>query len=155
MNQTVERRIRTQRSEDLRRLADQGERAGVRVLIDHRTGTHVATSASDPTRCYVVSVEGGCTCKGYLVWGRCQHFAVLLAQLGRIPDVAPLPLGRSVERPACPACHGRGWGYADVGSDRWPAQVPCRACVQVAVEALAGDVNERGTYVMGSDRPAA
>ena len=79
----------------------------------------------------------------------------ILAELGRIPDVEPLPLGRSVERPACPACHGRGWTYVDVGGDLFPVRVPCRVCGQVAVEELAGDVNEHGAYVMDGDRHAA
>ena len=92
----VERRIGIQRAEDLRRLADQGERNGVRILVDHRTGQHVATSATDLTRCYHVDAERGCTCRGYAVWGRCQHHSLLLAELGCSPDVEdvePEPAG--------------------------------------------------------------
>jgi len=32
------------RAEDLRRLANQAERAGVPVLVDYTTGAHIATS---------------------------------------------------------------------------------------------------------------
>ncbi len=54
---------------------------------EHDTGQHVATSASDPTRCYHVDAERGCTCKGYGAWGRCQHHSLLLAELGRLGEV--------------------------------------------------------------------
>ena len=91
MDQTIERRIATQRAEDWARLAGQGERNGVRILVDHRSGQHVATSASDPTRCYHVDAERGCTCKGWAVWNRCQHHSLLLAQLGWLPDLDPEP----------------------------------------------------------------
>ncbi|MDP9358507.1 MAG: hypothetical protein M3R02_25120, partial [Chloroflexota bacterium] len=73
MTTAVTRRVSTQRAEDLHRLANQGERKGVKILVDPRTGQHVATSASDPTRCYHVDVERGCTCPGYAAWQRCQH----------------------------------------------------------------------------------
>ncbi|MDP9472778.1 MAG: hypothetical protein M3Q71_19295, partial [Chloroflexota bacterium] len=84
MNTATTRRIGTQRVEDLHRLAAQGERKGVRILVDHRTGQHVATSASDPTICYHLDVERGCTCPGYAAWQRCQHHSLLLSQLGRL-----------------------------------------------------------------------
>ena len=85
MDQRIARRIANQHAEDLRRLADQGERNNVRILVDAKTGEHVATSASDPTRCYHVSVTG-CTCKGWAYWRRCQHHSLLLSELGLIPD---------------------------------------------------------------------
>ena len=96
MRPHVEQRVQDQRAEDLRRLADQGERNGVRLLAT-RDGTHVATSATDPTRAYVVT-PAGCQCKGHGFWGRCQHWALLLSELGLIPDagadeVAVLPWG--------------------------------------------------------------
>jgi len=84
MHPRIERRIADQRGEDVRRLADQGERNNVRILVDAKTGEHVATSASDPTRCYHVSVAGGCTCRGFTYWGRCQHHSLLLSELGLI-----------------------------------------------------------------------
>ncbi len=103
--QTTAQRISTQRAEDLARLASQGEKKGLRFLVflvDHRTGAHVATSASDPSRCYQVDAERGCTCKGFDTWGRCQHHSLLLAELGRLPEPAAAPVL------VCPACGGRG-----------------------------------------------
>ena len=118
MQPHVEQRVRDQQAEDLRRLADLGERNGVRILLT-RDGTHVATSASDQTRAYVVSATGGCQCKGFGVWGRCQHWALLLAELGLIPDAGSAP---------CPACEGRGWGepWWVPGTDAYA--VSCRSC---------------------------
>ncbi|MDP9355089.1 MAG: hypothetical protein M3R02_07365 [Chloroflexota bacterium] len=134
MDTATTRRISTQRVEDLLRLADQGERNGIRILVDHRTGQHVATSASDPTRCYQVDAERGCTCKGYGAWGRCQHHSLLLSELGRLPDLDPVVTDVViVEAPApCRACRGEGWirAYTGGGLSDWVA-VPC-SCRAVA-----------------------
>ena len=86
MQAQIERRVQEQRAEDLRRLADKGEANGVKMLVT-RDGTHIATSASEPTRAYVVSAAGGCQCKGYAYWGRCQHHSLLLSELGLISDL--------------------------------------------------------------------
>ncbi|MDP9353911.1 MAG: hypothetical protein M3R02_01255 [Chloroflexota bacterium] len=135
MNTATSRRIGTQCVEDLHRLASQGEKKGVRILVDPRTGQHVATSASDLTRCYHVDVERGCTCKGYGTWQRCQHYALLLAELGRIPDPDLVVTEVVVldEQPApCRSCRGAGYVRAYVGgglSDWIP--VPC-GCQEVA-----------------------
>ncbi|MDP9469548.1 MAG: hypothetical protein M3Q71_02630, partial [Chloroflexota bacterium] len=106
---TITRRIAQTTAEDLHRLAGQAEAKGVRILVDHRTGAHVATSASDASRCYQVDAVRGCTCKGYVVWGRCQHHSLLLAELGRLPEVDPVVTGVVIvaEQPApCRACRG-------------------------------------------------
>jgi len=87
----ISRQIAIQNAEDLHRLAAQAERAGVRILVDHTTGAHIATSATDATACYVVTVGGGCTCRGFTYWGRCTHHSLLLAQLGLLPDQDPPP----------------------------------------------------------------
>ncbi len=132
MNQT-QTRITTQRVEDLHRLANQAERKGVRLLVDHRTGQHVATSASDPTRCYHVDPERGCTCKGYGAWGRCQHHSLLLSELGLIPDVEPVVTDVIVldEEPVpCRACRGAGWVRMSTGAglaDWLAVECACRA----------------------------
>ncbi len=126
MNQT-QSRIVTQRAEDLHRLAGQAEAKGVRILVDHRTGQHVATSASDPTRCYQVDAERGCTCKGYAVWQRCQHHSLLLSQLGLIPDVEDVVI---VEAPApCRSCRGSGFVRMTTGPGLADWQMaPCTKC---------------------------
>ena len=146
MDTAIERRISTQRAEDLRRLADRGERNGVRILVDPRTGQHVATSASDPTRCYHVSAGGGCTCKGYGTWGRCQHHSLLLSELGQIPDEGGLDLtdllwGDVVAFPPrrrCPWCGGEGLIHDPEGRqapERCPEGCPVAPLRPVALAA--------------------
>ncbi len=130
---TTAQRVHTQRAEDLHRLAGQAEQKGVRILVDHRTGAHVATSASDPTRCYHVDAERGCTCKGYGAWGRCQHHSLLLSELGLIPDVDLIVTDIVVldEQPApCRSCRGEGWIRMSTGAGLadWVAvECACRA----------------------------
>ncbi len=126
MTTAVTRRVSTQRAEDLHRLANQGERKGVKILVDPRTGQHVATSASDPTRCYHVDVERGCTCPGYAAWQRCQHHALLLSQLGLIPDPDPVVTAVVIESAPCRSCRGEGFvrAYVGGGLNDWTA-VPC------------------------------
>ena len=82
----AEARAQAHTAEDLRRLADQAERNGIRILLDRASGQHVATSATDPTACYLVSAPRGCPCVGFGHWGRCQHVALLLSELGLTPD---------------------------------------------------------------------
>ncbi len=131
MSTATSRRIVTQRVEDLHRLADQAKCKGVRILVDHRTGQHVATSASDPTTCYHVDVERGCTCKGFTAWQRCQHHALLLAELGRLPELDPVVTEVVIiEQPApCRTCRGEGVTRAYIGGglSDWVA-VPCAGC---------------------------
>jgi len=167
---TIERRIATQRVEDLARLADQGERHGVRVLVDHRSGRHVATSASDPSRCYHVDVERGCSCKGWAIWNRCQHHSLLLAQIGLIedpegdPEPEPEPMVTlMIAPPVCAPCRGRGWVYAG-DDDSPPSKVACGRCGgqpalaagldrwrHVLVEEPAGDVDDDGRFSLDGD----
>lgn len=90
MNHTTAR-IARQTADDHQRRATQAEREGVRILVDSRTGQHVATSASNATACYAVSVQG-CTCTGFTFWNRCKHHSLLLSELGRIPDETPASL---------------------------------------------------------------
>ncbi len=95
MDQHIETRVATQRVEDLQRLAWRAEDAGVRILVSYRTGQHVATSASDRSACYLVSVQQGCGCRGYVAWGRCCHHSLLLWELGLLEMPAervPVPV---------------------------------------------------------------
>ncbi len=124
MNQT-QARVETQRAEDLRRLADQGERNGVRVLLTS-DGSHFATSASNPTTLHRVS-RHGCDCSGFTYWHRCTHHSLLLSQLGALPDPEPDLVVN--ERPAPCRCGGAGYVKTSTGprlSD-WVA-APCVAC---------------------------
>ncbi len=167
MDQRIERRIAGQRAEDLARLAGQGARNGVRILVDHRTGQHVATSASDPTRCYHVDAERGCSCTGYAVWGRCQHHSLLVAELGLIPDGDPEPepmVTLVIAPPVCGPCRGRGWVYVTHDDDSWPAKTACGRCVgqpahadgldrwgHILVEERGGDLGDDGVYRLDGD----
>ncbi len=133
MNTATTRRIGTQRAEDLHRLADQGERKGIRILLT-ADGEHFATSTSNPTTLHRVS-EHGCDCKGFACWGRCSHHSLLLSQLGLIPDPEPVVAEVVIldERPAsCRSCKGEGFVRAYVGGGLadWIA-VPC-GCRAVA-----------------------
>ncbi len=128
MNQT-QARVETQRAEDLRRLADQGERRGIRILLT-ADGEHFATSTSNPTTLHRVSRQG-CDCRGFSYWQRCTHHSLLLSQLGLTPDVDPdVAID---ERPSerC-RCGGAGFTktYTGGGLDNWIA-TPCR-CTQHA-----------------------
>ncbi len=124
MNQ-VQTRVATQKAEDLLRLADQGERNGVRILVEPISGQHFATSATSPIL-YRVSAAG-CSCRGYQTWQRCQHFGLFLSEMGWIPDVADAVV---VEAPApCRRCKGSGFVRMTTGpalSD-W-VMAPCTAC---------------------------
>ncbi len=128
---TTTRRIDTQRAEDLHRLADQGERNGCRILVEPISGAHFATSATSPIL-YRVSVDGGCTCRGYQVWRRCQHHSLLLSELGAIPDPESVVSDVVIldEQPAsCRTCRGTGFLRMTTGpalSD-W-VMAPCTNC---------------------------
>jgi hypothetical protein len=97
MDQGTERRIVTQRSEDLLRLAGQAEREGVIIFCEPVEGRHFATSRRDATRLYRVT-PSSCDCPGFTTWRRCGHVALLASQLGWIPDPveaappAPVPV---------------------------------------------------------------
>ncbi len=113
---TTQARATTQRLEDLRRLADQGEQRGIRILVT-ADGEHFATSCSNPTTLHRVSRQG-CDCKGFAYWGRCSHHSLLLSELGLIPDPDPVVTDVVIldEQPApCRACRGEGFTRAYIG----------------------------------------
>ncbi len=126
MDHATRRRIAETTVEDLVRLANQAERKGSRILHIDGTSGHVATSASSPV-CYQVSVAG-CTCRGFATWGRCGHWALLLSELGQLPDLADVVVD---EQPApCRACRGEGWIRMSTGAGLadWVAvECACRA----------------------------
>ncbi len=128
MNQT-QTRIVTQKAADLHRLANQAESRGIRILLT-ADGEHFATSTSNPTTLHRVS-EQGCDCKGFSYWGRCSHHALLLSQLGLIPDPEPVVTEVVIiEGPApCRACRGTGFVRMTTGPGLadW-VTAPCTAC---------------------------
>ncbi len=122
---TVESRITRHRLEDLHRLAAKAEQGGSRILHVAGTSNHVATSASSPV-CYQVSVAG-CTCKGFTTWDRCGHWALLLSELGRLPDLTDTVIAE--QSAPCRSCRGSGFVRMTTGpalSD-WVV-APCTAC---------------------------
>ncbi len=141
---TVQTRITRHRLEDLHRLAAKAEQGGSRILHIDGTDRHVATSASSPT-CYAVSVDG-CTCKGFVTWGRCGHWALLLSELGRLPDLEadvvleeqPVVTAVVVEPAPCRACRGEGWIRMSTGAGLadWVAvECACRASTRAVAPA--------------------
>ena len=127
---TVERRITRHRVEDLHRLAAQAERKGSRILHVAGTDGHVATSASSPT-CYAVTVNG-CTCRGFVTWGRCGHWALLLSELGQLPDLEQDVVLDERHSERCRTCRGEGVtrAYTGGGLNDWTV-APC-ACTRHA-----------------------
>ena|SRR5579884_3639172 len=85
---------------DLWRLAEQGERNGVRLLTECLSGERFATSASEPGVIYRLTAYS-CACKGFAYWGRCQHHSLLLKELGWLPDLDDEP--EPPDSPAAPA----------------------------------------------------
>ena len=146
MDRTVERRIASHRAEDLARLADKAERGGVVVFLT-ADGAHFATSRSNPTLLHRVGVDG-CDCRGWQVWRRCGHHALLLAELGHIPGVdagepEPEPVaaigsdstnkgaaGTFMPSPTarCPSCNGRGFYFVAVEGVSRPVSRTCSPC---------------------------
>ena len=123
---TVRVRVERHRLEDLHRLAAKAERAGSRILHVVGTSDHVATSASSPT-CYAVSVDG-CGCRGFTAWGRCGHWALLLSELGQLPDLEQDMVVDEQPVP-CRTCRGEGFvrAYVGGGLSDWVA-TPCTSC---------------------------
>lgn len=138
---TVQARIERHRLEDLHRLAAKAEQGGSRILHVAGTSNHVATSATSPIA-YAVTVNG-CTCRGFQAWGRCGHWALLLSELGRLPDLeldvvlddepAPAVTAVVVEPAPCRTCRGEGFvrAYVGGGLNDWTA-VPCTCTHQHA-----------------------
>ncbi|MDP9470573.1 MAG: hypothetical protein M3Q71_07885 [Chloroflexota bacterium] len=121
---TIEARITRHRIEDLHRLAAKAEKGGSRILHVSGTNGHVATSASSPV-CYQVSVAG-CTCRGFATWGRCGHWALLLSELGQLPDLEQDVVVDERHSERCRTCRGEGYvrAYVGGGLNDWTA-APC------------------------------
>ena len=116
---------------DLWRLAEQAERNGIRILVEPISCEHYATSASDSGRLYRLT-HWSCTCKGFMAWQRCQHYALPLAQLGYLPDPESdpdpsAPAAAAAPTVVCPACRGRGAELVEATSGDW-YRVPCWRC---------------------------
>ncbi len=126
MVQTQTRRpVRPTTPADLWRLADQARTNGVRLLSEGLSGERFATSATDPSTVYRLTAYS-CTCMGFCHTGRCQHHALLLAELGWLPDLEPVPAAVAT----CPTCGGCGIDPACAGHPvaGMTVHCPCDAC---------------------------
>ncbi len=134
MTTATTRRVSTQRVEDLHRLANQAEQKGIRILLT-ADGEHLATSATNATLVHRVN-ERGCDCRGFFYWHRCTHHALLLSQLGLIPDPVVTEVVILDEQPApCRSCRGAGWIRMSTGAGLadWVAvECRCRAVAPAA-----------------------
>jgi hypothetical protein len=88
-------------AEDLHRLAAQGHENGVVILTEARSGVHLATSQRQPGIVYAVN-EHACSCHGFQRHARCSHYAVLLAALGKLPELPPPAAPAAVAPAAAP-----------------------------------------------------
>ncbi len=93
------------------RLANQAEAAGVRIVILYRTDKHLAIDPLEPTA-YAVNPER-CSCSGFSLWGACPHHALLLSELGQLPD-PETEIGWPDERTPVPMWERRSTGKASV-----------------------------------------
>ncbi len=121
----VRRPVRPTTPADLWRLADQARTNGVRLFTEAATGARFATSATEPGTVYYVTGLS-CTCRGFCYAGRCQHHSLLLAELGWLPDLEPVPAAIVT----CPPCGGRGIDPACAGHSvaGMTVHCPCFAC---------------------------
>jgi hypothetical protein len=82
---TIHRVIRDH-FERQQRLANQAEQAGVRIVTLYKTEKHLAIDPHYP-QAYAVNAER-CSCRDFALWGACGHHALLLSELGQLPDPA-------------------------------------------------------------------
>ena len=102
MHDPIARRAARQRAEDLRNAAKRARAAGVRVLCDPALGLHVAQDEPDSPLVYLVERDH-CTCGHFAAFGRCPHVALLLDDLGQLPELDASPC-LACEGDGCPAC---------------------------------------------------
>ncbi|MDP9357832.1 MAG: hypothetical protein M3R02_21600 [Chloroflexota bacterium] len=121
---------------DFWRLAEEAEKRGITILVEPISGEHFATSGSKVNTLYRLT-HYSCTCKGFMVWQRCSHHSLLLAQLGWLPDPEPEPdPDPSLTSPAlpapglvpCPECDATGQVVAFFGPEDELGETDCGLC---------------------------
>ncbi len=123
---------------DFWRLAEEAEQRGITILVEPISGEHFATSSSKANILYRLT-GFSCTCKGFLRWQRCTHHALLLAQLGWLPDLEgepepdpdPSPASPALSVPGlvpCPECDATGQVVAFFGPDDEQGETDCGLC---------------------------
>jgi hypothetical protein len=71
-------------AEAMHRLVKIAESGGVRIVITRKTERHIAIELRSPWA-YEVSRQG-CECARFGIFGRCEHHALLLTEMGEIED---------------------------------------------------------------------
>jgi len=107
---TIHRFIRDH-FERQQRLAKQAEASGVRIVTLYRTEKHLAIDPHYPTA-YAVNADR-CSCRDFALWGTCGHHALLLSELGQLPD-PETEIGWPDERRPVPIWERRSTGTASV-----------------------------------------
>lgn len=119
--------LRTQETpvDALVRLAGKARKEGVKLQHNPATGQYFASSVSTPgTRHHLTAAS--CDCKGFTQYGRCKHYAALMAALGFLPQT-----GEAAPADTCRSCEGRGFHITarKVGRGQFVREdVPCPAC---------------------------
>ena len=119
----------------LGRLPEEAERRGVKILHEPIANEVFALSGSDPTRLYRLT-HWSCTCRGFMRWQRCGHWALFLSELGWLPEIDPdpdpepdpMPAAAAQGAPAlvpCPDCDGRGRVVMYFGPEDESGEVEC------------------------------
>jgi hypothetical protein len=89
--------------EDLHRLAELGRDRGLR-LFEPAPNHWYCTSHSASFALHTLTAWS-CDCRGFIAHGRCSHYALLLSELGWLPDPEPPTI-------TCPRCQGCGLHYS-------------------------------------------
>lgn len=71
-------------AEEMQRLVKTAQSAGVRIVVTRKQERHIAIDALTPWA-YEVDVNG-CECARFGICGKCEHHALLLAELGMLDD---------------------------------------------------------------------
>ncbi len=124
-----------QLAEALWRLAEEAERRGVKILHEPISNEQFALSGSDPTKLYRLT-HWSCSCRGFMRWQRCGHWAFFLAQLGWLPEIDPEPdpappvsgLAPATTTMPCCDCDGTGRVTAFFGPEDDQGEIDCGTC---------------------------
>lgn len=108
------------------RLVGKARQEGVKLQHNPATGQYLASSVSTPGTRHALT-PAGCDCTDFAQYGRCKHYAALMAALGFLPQP-----GEAVPVPStCRHCERRGyWIQArKVGRGQYArVDVPCPYC---------------------------
>ncbi len=120
---------RETRTDALVRLAAKARDEGVHLFRDRSDGRYYASSASAPGLRYMVTGYS-CECRGFVAYGRCKHYAALMAALGWI-EGSPAPTSEPLAITAtCRTCDGHGTHPSTVAYGRTVRfeNVTCERC---------------------------